>query len=691
MLHRLIDIWRHTHEQEKQYTWRQNFYKKFARLDFFLISETLLDIFADTKIKPSYKSDHCPIQLEIYTSKTKKGRGIWKINNSLLMDEALVLLINEEIELTVRVHACTPYNPEYVKNYTSENIDLMIDIDLFWEVLQAQLRGLIINYATRKKRLQNNRENQLNKEIELATKEINNHVDDRAWNETFKLKQEELEDLREYKLRGALIRARWQQLTEGEKPSKYFLNMENRNFVSKHIKELKDENKTITDPTDILNEMKNFYQGLYTKTKSIRIEDSYYSNITNKMTKLTEDEKTRIERAISLEDLKNIVYKSKNNKSPGPDGFSNEFYKIFWLQINCLLLKLMNFYRKKGVLNKAQSSGIITCIPKGGKLRNELKNWRPITLLNSIYKFYSGILAERIKNFLPKIINVDQKGFINGRFIGENTRLTYDIIVQCIRQKIPGLIIIIDFEKAFDSISWDFISKTLEIFNFGDSVKNWVKSLQINSTSKILQNGHLSDEIALGRGCRQGDPISPYLFVLAAEFLAEAIRSNKNIKGLTILEKEHKLSLYADDTTLFMKYEEECIRSCMGTLREFQKISGLKVNTEKTKCIKIGVTGDNMMKLCTDLNLIWTHKFTSLGITYNVHDMDNITEQNIEQKEKEIVKLINTWKGRNITPIGKITIIKSLLISKITHIMLSLPTPKERTIINLDTVFRNFL
>ena len=134
-------------------------------------------------------------------------------------------------------------------------------------------------------------------------------------------------------------------------------------------------------------------------------------------------QKTGIERAISLEDLKNIVYKSKHNKSPDPDGFSNEFYKIFWLQINRLLLKLMNFYRERVFLNKAKSSGIKTCIPKGGKLRNELKNWRPITLLNSIYKFYSGILAERIKNCLSKIINVDQKGFINGRFIGENTRM----------------------------------------------------------------------------------------------------------------------------------------------------------------------------------------------------------------------------------------------------------------------------
>ena len=145
----LLDIWRTTHDNIRQYTWRQNFYKKFARLDFFLVSESLLDIYADSKIKSGYRSDHNPIQLQLYISKTKKGKGVWKINNSLiLLDEALTTNINKEIELTVSIYACTPYHPDFVKKYTTENIDLMIDIDLFWEVMQAQIRGQIM---TRKK------------------------------------------------------------------------------------------------------------------------------------------------------------------------------------------------------------------------------------------------------------------------------------------------------------------------------------------------------------------------------------------------------------------------------------------------------------------------------------------------------------------------------------------------------------
>ena len=509
---------------------------------------------------------------------------------------------------------------------------------------------------------------------------------------TFKKKQDDLEEIREHKLKGALIRARWQQLTEGEKPSKFFLNLENRNFVSKHIRELKGENNTkISEPNKILKEMGKFYEHLYTKKETTDINTTNYAHIEKKLTKINKDERVSLEKDISLEDLKYIVFKSKNNKSPGPDGYSNEFYKTFWDQIKILLLKLMNYYRKNGFLNKSQLSGVITCIPKGGKLRNDLKNWRPITLLNSIYKFYSGILAERIKILLPKIIHQDQKGFINGRFIGENTRLIYDIINECEIQNLDGLIILIDFEKAFDSISWDFILKSLEKFNFGETTIKWVRSLQIGSNSKILQNGYLSEEIMLGRGCRQGDPISPYLFILAAEFLAEAIRNNTNIKGITIHNKEHKLSTYADDTTLFTRYNENSIRSCMKTLLEFELISGLKVNQEKTKVIQLGANRDNRMNLCTELNMMWNHKFTALGITYDVNNMKTITDQNISNKLIEINKTIALWRGRNITPVGKIVLIKSTLISKITHILLSLPSPKNESMKTLENVFRNFI
>ena len=110
--------------------------------------------------------------------------------------------------------------------------------------------------------------------------------------------------------------------------------------------------------------------------------------------------------------------------------------------------------------------GISTCIPKGNKARNRFNNWRPITLLNSLYKFHSGIWANRIKKILPKLIGESQKGFVQDRFIGENTVLTLDILQETLLNGDTGLMILVDFEKAFDAISWEYISKILKIFKF---------------------------------------------------------------------------------------------------------------------------------------------------------------------------------------------------------------------------------
>ena len=99
--------------------------------------------------------------------------------------------------------------------------------------------------------------------------------------------------------------------------------------------------------------------------------------------------------------------------------------------------------------------GIITCIPKGGKLRNDLKNWRPLTLLNCTYKYLSSMIADRIKSVLEELISNDQTGFISNRFIGENTRLLYDTIEYCHTQNVEGLLIVVDYAKAFDTIEWD--------------------------------------------------------------------------------------------------------------------------------------------------------------------------------------------------------------------------------------------
>ena len=269
---------------------------------------------------------------------------------------------------------------------------------------------------------------------------------------------------------------------------------------------------------------------------------------------------------IKLKELEDSINTSKNNKAPGPDGFSNEFFKVFSHELKHWILRLFNESIELGKLPDIILEGIITCIPKTGKERNSLKNWRPLTMLNSVYEFFSAIIAKRIKFTLNTIINPDQTGFISGRFIGENSRLLFDTLCYCEDNNIPGMLVIIDYAKAFDTIEWGFITYCLDIFGFGTFIKESVKLLQYNSFSRVEPNGYLSDKIHLSRGCRQGDPISPYLFVICAEVLSHVIRECKDVKGICIGELEMKLSQYADDTTLLLNGDKHSLFVVMDIL-----------------------------------------------------------------------------------------------------------------------------
>ena len=176
-----------------------------------------------------------------------------------------------------------------------------------------------------------------------------------------------------------------------------------------------------------------------------------------------------------------------------------------------------------------------------------------------------------------------KKGFISGRFIGENIRLIYDVLFETKNRNLQGLILSIDFEKAFDTVSWKFIEETLKYYNLGDSIIKWISIFQKGAESCITQNGFISEFFYLKRGCRQGDPISPYIFILCAEILGKMIRNNNDIRGIMIDNKEYKISQYADDTQLFLNGSENSLREALDVLQKFYEMSGLKINVEKNK------------------------------------------------------------------------------------------------------------
>ena len=163
-----------------------------------------------------------------------------------------------------------------------------------------------------------------------------------------------------------------------------------------------------------------------------------------------------------------------------------------------------------GNLSQFQSQGVITCIPKGGKDRRYMGNRRPISLLNTDLKIASAVLANRLKQVLSFIIRDIQKGFMKNRFMGENTRLLYDLMHYLEDNDLDGLLLLVDFEKAFDSIEWEFLIKALKSFNFGPSICKWFKTLYAESKSCVINNGYMSNFFNLERCCRQ---VIPFLLI----------------------------------------------------------------------------------------------------------------------------------------------------------------------------------
>ena len=183
---------------------------------------------------------------------------------------------------------------------------------------------------------------------------------------------------------------------------------------------------------------------------------------------------------------------------------------------------------------------------------------------------------------LPQIIHTDQTGFIKGRYIGENIRLIDDLMEQTKIEKSSGLLLALDFRKAFDTLEWPLIQYTLRMFNFGESLRRWVGIFYNNIESTILNNGFATNWIKPSRGVRQGCPLSPFLFVLSAELMANKIRQSTNVKGICLFGNELKLSQFADDTNLICS-DLASADNALQILDDFGNISGLRLNKGRTE------------------------------------------------------------------------------------------------------------
>ena len=300
--------------------------------------------------------------------------------------------------------------------------------------------------------------------VEELEIKLHNNPDNDTLADDLAAARDRLKNMHKIIAEGAAVRSRAKYYTDGEKPSRLFCSLEKINGAQKFIPSLKIEvregNRTkieeIKEQKEIEKEVRKFYDNKDTNIRLDTIEEFLEEDI-NSLPKLSDTEKDSMEGLLTIEEATKYLKKTRNNASPGSTGYSSEFYKFFWINIKHRFIDAANKSFADEKLPISQSQGVLTLLPIGQKDKTFLKNWRPITLLNSFYKLISGCMAERIKPNLQAIIHSDQKGFVPNRSMGEVIRTTYDTIEYAKSNNVSGLLLLIDFEKAFDSISFRYI------------------------------------------------------------------------------------------------------------------------------------------------------------------------------------------------------------------------------------------
>ena len=423
-----------------------------------------------------------------------------------------------------------------------------------WDWLKYKIREESISFSKLKAKDRRKRIQTIENRLKICEEKIAESPthENLANLESAKAKYEKEYD---YILKGSIIRSRATWFVQGERNSKYSLNLENSNKTkSCIIKLIRTNGEETTAPSTIMNEIYSFYSDLYDEKTGIQINYSTCPFLENTFSspKLTDSMCDMCEGQLTYSEWFKVLSTFEGNKTPGNDGLTIEFYKFFWSEIGTLLVDSLTYAYFHGELSSSQKQTVITLIEKKDKDRRWIKNWRPVSLVNVDVKIGSKAIAKRLEKVLPHIIHYDQNAFVKGRTIFDAVRTISDVMEFTKVHDYQSIMTAIDFEKAFDSLNWNFLSRSLEFFGFGASFVAWIKTFYNDITSCVINNGFSTPSFNLKRGVRQGDPLSPSLFIIVLELLAISIRDNDQIRGIVVDGNEIKLVTFADDMTSFV-------------------------------------------------------------------------------------------------------------------------------------------
>ena len=353
------------------------------------------------------------------------------------------------------------------------------------------------------------------------------------------------------------------------------------------------------------------------------------------------------------------------DKAPGPNGFTVAFWQACWDFVKEEVVELFKeFYDQKSFAKSLNSTFLILIPKKGGA--EDLREFRPINLLGGLYKLMAKVLANRLKQVLDKVVSVDQNAFVRGRQILDASLIANEVVDYWQKRKEKGLVCKLDIEKAYDSINSNFLMKVLKKMGFGSRWMEWMWWCLSTAKFSVLINGVPEGFFSSSKGLRQGDPISPYLFVLGMEVLSALIRravegniiSGCRLRGRGGMEMNVSHLLFADDTIIFCEARKEHLTHLGWILAWFEAASGLRINLAKSELIPIGEIED-IEEMAVELDCrVGSLPVKYLGLPLGARHKALTMWDGVEERMRRRLAL---WKRHYLSKGGRITLIKSTL------------------------------
>ena len=636
------------------------------RIDRFFVNPSWCLLFPEAKVVHLTRchSDHCPVLLELTLASRGERKRLFKFQTYWLTDLTFPKVVSQAWEQT---HSLAEAIEKFTKDAGLWNKVHFGNIFAKKKNIKARLNGIQRAVSVKPSSFLLNLEQDLLKELDLI------------------LRQEE-------ELWAMKSRVNW--MIQGERNTGFYHASTLIRRKRNQILAIKDAmGEWIYEEAEVKAFIRNGFNDIYTTSLSSVSRSEAYS--TQWQASLTEEEKASISGGVSDAEVKSALWSLKAFKAPGPDGLHAGFYQRFWLTVGRSVTdevkKIFTERRMPSYLNQT----LIALIPKI-QGPETLGNYRPISLCNSVYKLVTKIIVTRLRTYLEKLISPLQTAFVPGRKGIDNAIIAQEVIHTIGRKRgsVGYMALKIDLEKAYDKLEWNFIRVMLTRANIPEDLIDIIMSCVSSVSTSIMVNGEALDPIYPSRGIRQGDPLSPYLFILCMDFLGQLIEEKCSLKEWQPVRASQggpafSHLLFANDLVLFAKVDYANGVAIREVLDVFCGVSGQTISEAKSR-VFFSPNVDDATKgtLCDVLGFVSTSNLGKyLGIPIK-HPGSSSQDYNFVLNR--VKQKLTGWKANLLSMAGRKVLIQASLATIPAYVMQCAHLP-GKVLDGLDRVSRNFL